>query len=112
MSAVSIAMSGKKAMTTDPADRTRQVELSVGIVVALALTAALLTVVGHDTTLAAERRLAEREAEATAWTERADAARTGQAARADGPVVAPVAGLVAAPAPPRRVVVVRRSRAS
>ena len=96
-------------MTTDAAGRTRQVDHSVGIVVALALAGSLWAVVGHDAERAAEQRLAER----------AEDARGGQRVQADlaspraqGRRASPVAGMVQAPSPARRVVVVRRSRAS
>lgn len=98
-------------MTTDAAGRTRQVDLSVGIVVALALTASLTAVVGQDAERAAEQRLAERAQELRAGEGRR-AQDVASSPRAEARRAPPAAGMVQAPAPTRRVVVVRRSRAS
>jgi CTP:molybdopterin cytidylyltransferase MocA len=98
-------------MTTDAAGRTRQVDHSVGIVVALALAGSLWAVVGHDAERAAEQRLAERAAD-VAVGERPRAQGVATSSRAEGRRAPPVEGMVQAPSPARRVVVVRRSRAS
>ena len=101
--------SGKKAMTTDAAGRTRQVDHSVGIVVALALAGSLWAVVGHDAERAAEQRLAERAAD-VALGESPRARDVATSPRAEARRAPPVAGMVQAPSPARRPGTVRRIR--
>ncbi len=93
---------------TERERRQRQIDLSVVTVSALGLTGAWLLVASVD----AGRREAASDAPAAAQVAVVERAVSGAAVAPAAVVGAPAPGLTPAPRPRRRVVVVRRSRAS